>query len=50
MGYPSSVQLEGDTILTAYYADGVAAHTRYHMGVVRWNWKEAYGQNRATAQ
>lgn len=35
-GYPSSVELEDGSILTAYYASGVKAHTRYHMGVVRW--------------
>jgi len=41
-GYPSSVQLEDETIVTAYYANRVAAHDRYHMGVLRWNWKGHY--------
>ena len=36
MGYPSSVQLGDGTIVTAYYADGIDQHTRYHCGVVRW--------------
>ena len=36
MGYPSSVQLEDGTIVTAYYASGVTAHNRYHCGIVRW--------------
>ena len=36
MGYPSSVQLEDGTIITAYYADGITAHNRYHCGIVRW--------------
>ncbi len=36
-GYPSSLQLEDGTIVTVYYANKVAAHGRYHMGVVRWN-------------
>ena len=36
-GYPSSTQLEDGTIVTAYYANRVSAHSRYHMGVVRWN-------------
>ena len=35
-GYPSSVQLPGGEILTAYYAQGVAGHPRYHMGAVLW--------------
>lgn len=37
MGYPSSVQLDDSTIVTAYYADGINQHTRYHCGIVRWN-------------
>lgn len=36
MGYPSSVQLKDGTIVTAYYADGIDQHTRYHCGIVRW--------------
>ena len=36
VGYPSSVQLGNGDILTAYYCNGVPAHQRYHMGVVRW--------------
>jgi hypothetical protein len=35
-GYPSSVQLEDGTIVTAYYSHKVPHHHRYHMGVVRW--------------
>ena len=35
-GYPSSSQCEDGTIVTAYYANRIAAHGRYHMGVVRW--------------
>ena len=35
-GYPSSVQLADATIVTAYYANRIRAHRRYHMGVVRW--------------
>ncbi|MCD6322004.1 MAG: exo-alpha-sialidase [Clostridiales bacterium] len=37
MGYPSSVQIEDGTIVTAYYADGITEHNRYHTGIVRWN-------------
>ncbi|HRX42781.1 MAG TPA: sialidase family protein [Clostridia bacterium] len=37
MGYPSSVQLNDGTLVTAYYADGIDQHTRYHCGIVRWN-------------
>ncbi len=36
MGYPSSVQLADGTIVTAYYADGIIEHNRYHTGIVRW--------------
>lgn len=35
-GYPSSSQCDDGTIVTAYYANRIAAHGRYHMGVVRW--------------
>lgn len=36
-GYPSSAQMGDGTIVTAYYCGGVAAHMRYHMGVLRWS-------------
>ncbi|MFC1453771.1 sialidase family protein [Verrucomicrobiota bacterium] len=35
-GYPSSVEIEDGTIVTAYYCNCVPAHQRYHVGVVRW--------------
>lgn len=35
-GYPSTAQTEDGTLVTAYYCAGIAAHARYHMGVVRW--------------
>ena len=35
-GYPSSVQVEDGTIVTAYYCNHIPMHQRYHMGVVRW--------------
>lgn len=35
-GYPSNVQLDDGTIVTAYDANRVKAHHRYHVGVVRW--------------
>jgi hypothetical protein len=35
-GYPSSVQLEDGSLVTAYYSNGIAEHRRYHMGVARW--------------
>lgn len=35
-GYPSSVQLDDGTIVTAYYARGSKEHKGYQMGVVRW--------------
>lgn len=36
LGYPASMQTDDGAILTAYYCAGVPAHTRYHMGVLRW--------------
>jgi hypothetical protein len=36
-GYPSSVQMADGTIVTAYYANRVKSHRRYHMGVVHWH-------------
>jgi len=39
-GYPSSLELENGSILTAYYCDGNRYHDRYHMGVVRWRIQE----------
>lgn len=35
-GYPASVQLADESIVTAYYAAGIPQHQRYHMGVIRW--------------
>ena len=39
-GYPSSVQMPDGTIVTAYYANRIACHRRYHMGVLRWSPEE----------
>ena len=36
VGYPSSVELEDGSIVTAYYSGGIPEHNRYHMGVARW--------------
>ncbi len=36
-GYPTNVQLADGTIVTAYYCKGVAAHRRYHVGVLVWS-------------
>lgn len=33
-GYPDAVELPGRRVLVAYYADGIPAHQRYHMGVI----------------
>ena len=43
-GYPSSVQRPDGAIVTAYYARGVAAHQRYHMGTVIWRAPKIVGQ------
>jgi len=36
-GYPSSVQLDDGSLVTAYYSKGIPQHRRYHMGVARWS-------------
>lgn len=35
-GYPSTVVLPDGSLLTAYYTRGIPAHSRYHVGVVKW--------------
>lgn len=35
-GYPSTVQSDDGTLITAYYCSRNSVHARYHMGVVRW--------------
>ncbi|MEA3403822.1 MAG: sialidase family protein [Armatimonadota bacterium] len=37
LGYPSSVQVDDDEIVTCYYSNCSPWHQRYHMGVVRWS-------------
>ncbi len=37
VGYPSSVQAEDGTVVTAYYCNGIPSHQRYHMGIIRWH-------------
>ncbi len=37
MGYPSTIELADDRLLTAYYAKSSGAHHRYHMATVVWN-------------
>lgn len=39
IGYPSSVQKQDGTIVTAYYASQEKNHSRYHMGTVIWKLK-----------
>ena len=45
-GYPFTVQLTDGSLLTAYYANGVRAHRRYHMGVARWKLQDQQELNR----
>lgn len=35
-GYPSAVQLDDGTIVSAWYSNSIEGHQRYHMGVLRW--------------
>lgn len=39
-GYPATLQAGDGTLVTAYYCNGVPAHQRYHLGVVRWRLDE----------
>jgi hypothetical protein len=39
-GYPSSVEEDDGTIVTAWYSGGFPEHRRYHMGVGRWTLDE----------
>ncbi len=41
-GYPSSVLVGEDQVLTVYYARRCPSHHRYHMGAVLWNWREEF--------
>ena len=43
-GYPSSVLLEDGTVLTAYYANHVESHQRYHMGTIHWQIEELWSE------
>jgi len=36
LGYPATVPGHDETLVTAWYCHGVAAHQRYHMGVAIW--------------
>jgi hypothetical protein len=45
-GYPSSVQRADGQVLTAYYAQRIAGHNRYHMGVVIWDPVTTLGRQR----
>ena len=37
LGYPSTVEDADGKLVTAWYCSGIAAHERYHMGVLRWH-------------
>ena len=36
VGYPSTLEIDDGTLVTAYYCNGIPTHSRYHMGIVRW--------------
>ncbi len=37
MGYPSTIQLNDDTLVTAYYTSKDVNHDRYHVGIIKWS-------------
>lgn len=41
-GYPSSVLVGDDRVLTAYYTRRSSWHQRYHMGTCLWNWRQEF--------
>jgi len=41
-GYPSSVLVSEDSVLTAYYTRRSPWHQRYHMGAIIWNWRAEF--------
>ena len=43
-GYPSSVQLSDDRVVTAFYAQRTDGHARYHMGTVSWDPARSLGR------
>ena len=42
LGYPATVPGDAGTLVTAWYASGVAAHHRYHMGAAVWTLAERF--------
>lgn len=36
MGYPSTVQLNDGSLVTAYYTSRDSHHDRYHVGIIKW--------------
>ena len=43
LGYPATAQNPDASLVTAWYSAGIAAHTRYHMGVAVWRTDELFG-------
>ncbi|MGC9346772.1 MAG: sialidase family protein [Anaerolineae bacterium] len=43
LGYPATVPGDDDALVTAWYASGIAAHQRYHMGAAVWTLDELFG-------
>ncbi len=37
MGYPSTIQLDDGTLVTAYYTSKDVHHDRYHIGIIKWS-------------
>jgi hypothetical protein len=42
LGYPATVSGDADTLVTAWYTAGIAAHQRYHMGAAVWTLAERF--------
>ena len=48
MGYPSSIELPGGNVITAYYAKNATYYNGYHLGVVTWNLARSFGDRPAS--
>ena len=45
MGYPSSIELPGGNVITAYYAKHATYFSGYHLGAVTWNLTRSFGNS-----
>ncbi|MHC4874293.1 MAG: sialidase family protein [Planctomycetota bacterium] len=49
-GYPSTIELEDGSLVTAYYSGPNESHNRYHMKTIAWTLEEAVRKNKDTGK